>query len=105
MKRSEISRRPSKAKQAFDAEYAAVLPSVLARGCEFWAYANASEAEFVLAPLMCEGRQVGHHAAGRKVADANDPMNLRCLCDGHHRYVHAHSRWSREVGLMLSRIS
>lgn len=106
--RSAISRRPSKAKREFDAEYAAVLPSVLARGCEFGIYAN---------PCMkpdwapddwrrCEGRLRGHHAKGRKVPDANEPQNLRCLCERHHvQMVHGHSRWAREVGLMLSRIS
>ena len=107
MKRTALSRRPSKAKREFDAEYAAVLPSVLARGCEFRAYLFRStrippEKGFT---LQCSGPERGHHAKGRRARDANDPSNLRCLCDGHHQYVHAHGRWSREVGLMLSRVA
>lgn len=105
MKRSPITRRPSKAKRDFDAEYARELPRVLARGCEFHRY--AAEHGLGLAgewpPLTCRGRLIGHHAQGRRVADANAPEKLRCLCDGHHQFVHAHPRWSREVGLMLSR--
>lgn len=101
MKRTPITRRPSKAKQRFDAEYAAVLPSVLARGCEFQVYIDEPNGHYE----VCVGRLVGHHAKGRRAKDANDPRNLRCLCDHHHTYVHAHPRWARDVGLMLSRIS
>lgn len=108
MKRTAITRRPSKRKQAFDAEYAKVLPEVLARGCEFATYALPSDPNLnVIHPWdwACEGRQLGHHAKGRRVADANDPANLRCLCDKHHRFVHAHGDWSRAVGLMISRVA
>lgn len=106
MKRTAISRRPSKAKRDFDAEYAAVLPSVLARGCEFTHYAlRPEEPGPGLGYYTCRGGRRGHHAKGRRAKDANDPANLRCLCDFHHEYVHAHPRWAREVGLMLSRIS
>lgn len=123
MKRTAISRRPSKRKQAFDAEYAKVLPEVLARRCQFVSYVVASEARTIDGRLVlremggyyivdndgsierCAGRELGHHAKGRKAADANDPRNLRCLCVKHHDYVHAHSRFSRQVGLMVSRVS
>lgn len=108
MKRTQISRRPSKRKQAFDAEYAKVLPSVLARGCEFETYWRVSPPGIsvnMTIDLACDGPPRGHHAKGRSVAEANHPANLRCLCDKHHRYVHANSRWAREVGLMISRIS
>lgn len=121
MKRTPISSRPSKRKQAFDAEYAKVLPEVLGRGCEFVTYVLAFQRSLT-GPLeiwdggfcfvdsdgsieACSGPLIGHHAKGRRSVDANDPFNLRCLCDKHHRYVHANSRWSREVGLMISRIS
>lgn len=103
MKPTGISSRPSKAKRDFDAEYAAILPSVLARGCEFAAYVSLMPSGRVL--HACSGRLLGHHAKGRRAADANDPTHLRCLCQSHHDYVHANPRWSREVGLMLSRIS
>ena len=103
MKRTQMSRRPSKAKRDFDAEYAAVLPSVLARGCEFERYGSRTSPAWNCTP--CSGRLVGHHAKGRRSLDANSPLNLRCLCDAHHRYVHANGRWSREVGLMLSRVA
>lgn len=107
MRRTQISRRPSKRKQAFDAEYAKVLPGVLARGCEFDAYYDDSYAKpYGPYDLMrCRGPLRGHHAAGRQVRDANDPENLRCLCDQHHIVVHANPSWAREVGLMVSRIS
>jgi hypothetical protein len=107
LRRVPIKSTPSRRKRAFDAEYAAVLPSVLARGCEFRSYLFRStpippEKGYTLA---CQGRFRGHHAKGRRARDANDPENLRCLCDGHHDYVHDHPRWAREVGLMLSRTS
>ena len=109
MKRTQISRRPSKRKQAFDAEYAKVLPEVLARGCEFgtFVFRVAAASLGVVAPedQACSGRLRGHHAVGRQARDANDPANLRCLCDRHHRFVHDHPAWAREVGLMVSRIS
>ena len=35
---------------------------------------------------------------------AEDPL-AALNCDFHHRYVHANPRWSREVGLMLSRVA
>lgn len=95
MKRTQISRRPSKAKRDFDAEYAQLLPDLLARGCQFATYANVK--------TPCEGRLVGHHAKGRRAADAND--YLICLCSEHHTFVHANPRWSREVGLMISRVA
>jgi hypothetical protein len=104
VRKTAISSKPSKAKREFDAIYAAVLPSVLARGCEFETY---SQGRFPHAG--CSGRLVGHHAMGRDLRHpeiSNDPRNLRCLCDYHHHgVVHANPRWSREVGLMLSRIS
>lgn len=111
MKRTQISRRPSKRKQAFDAEYAAVLPSVLARGCEFVKYVITSE---VFGDGMeyppgynpqCRGRDTGHHAKGRRVRDANDPANLRCLCERHHAFVESQRAWAMQVGLLVSRIS
>ncbi len=105
MKRTQLSRRPSKAKRDFDAEYAAVLPSVLARGCEFEKYGFRVDMDLTLEEWECGGRDLGHHAKGRRAKDANAPENLRCLCDKHHRYVHANGRWSREVGLMLSRVA
>jgi hypothetical protein len=107
MKRTQMSRRPSKAKREFDAEYAAVLPSVLARGCEFTIYANPCMRPNWAADDWrgCVGPLRGHHAIGRDRAFANDPENLRCLCDLHHLMVHSHPRWSREVGLMLSRVA
>ena len=107
MKRTAISRRPSKAKRDFDAEYAAVLPRVLVRGCQFRIYASASENNFIVPEVdfQCSGRTLGHHAKGRRARDANELANLRCLCEKHHVYVHANSRWAREVGLMVSRIS
>lgn len=107
MKRTQISRRPSKKKRAFDAEYAEALPEVLARGCEFETYLVEASAWLYSEdnPMVCNGRLVGHHARGRRARDANDPENLRCLCRKHHEYVHAHPRWAMEVGLMVSRIS
>lgn len=108
MKRVPIKSTPSKRKRDFDAEYAAVLPSVLARGCQFASYALPSDPNAnVIFPKdwACQGRLRGHHAKGRTARDANEPWNLRCLCDYHHVLVHAHPRWAREVGLMLSRTS
>jgi len=107
VRRTALSSRPSKAKRDFDAEYAAVLPSVLIRGCQFKIYAMASTNDLVIpeADFQCAGRTLGHHAKGRRARDANDLANLRCLCTKHHDYVHAHPRWAREVGLMVSRIS
>ena len=96
MKRTAISRAPSARKKAFDAEYASLLPAVLARGCEFEAYINDAD-------LTHSGRLVGHHAKGRQVADANE--HLICLCDKHHKFVHAHPLWARSTGLMISRTS
>jgi hypothetical protein len=109
VRRTAITRRPSKAKRDFDAEYAAMLPEVLARGCEFTLYVMAASmvaGEVVLDGVPpCSQRDVGHHAKGRRARDANDPKNLICLCTAHHDYVHAHPRWARSVDLMLSRIS
>jgi hypothetical protein len=93
MKRTAISRKPSARKKAFDAEYAKLLPEVLARGCEFGAHVDDT--------VTCEGRLVGHHAKGRRVADAND--YLICLCTKHHDFVHSHPQWARTNGLMLTR--
>jgi hypothetical protein len=98
MKRTQMSRRPSKAKRDFDAEYAAVLPGILSHGCQFERY---SQGHFPHAG--CSGRLVGHHLKGRRVANAND--YVLCLCDYHHTIVHQNPRWSREVGLMLSRVA
>jgi len=95
MKRTAISRAPSARKKAFDAEYASLLPGVLARGCEFGKYIDDT--------VSCQGRLVGHHAKGRKVRDANE--HLICLCDWHHKFVHAHPAWARTNGLMLTRTS
>jgi hypothetical protein len=111
MKRTAISSRPSKAKRDFDAEYAKVLPTVLARGCQFKIYVLAAEHYAAIMPVLsdaifqCDGRLLGHHAKGRRARDANLLSNLRCLCTKHHDYVHAHPRWAREVGLMVSRTS
>lgn len=103
MKRTPISRRPSARKQAFDAEYAALLPGVLKRGCEFSSHASADHFPGWAWPgwRICDGRRVGHHAKGRRVRDAND--HVICLCDKHHKIVHDHPEWARRVGLMLSR--
>jgi hypothetical protein len=107
MKRTPLSRRPSQRKQAFDAEYAALLPCVLANGCQFAAYAIRGTLITNQTPKgpfpPCSGRLVGHHAKGRKAVDAND--HLICLCSEHHTFVHANPRWAREVSLMLSRTS
>lgn len=106
LRRTEFKRKPSKRKQAFDAEYAALLPGVLKRGCEFRDYTAIifDYPEPAWAPTgwrICDGRRVGHHAKGRRVADAND--HLICLCDKHHKMVHDHPQWAREVRLMLTR--
>ena len=113
MKRTQISRRPTQHKLEFDADYAAVLPSVLLRGCEFVKYVIVAKVFIDQEPdcipkgynPVCSGPLRGHHARGRRVKDANDPENLRCLCDQHHAFVHANPRWSREVGLMISRVA
>jgi hypothetical protein len=105
MKRVPIKSTPTKRKRDFDAAYASLLPGVLARGCEFPIYANPCLPPNEVAPewRTCYGRLVGHPAKGRQARDAND--YVLCLCDKHHRFVHANPRWARSVGLMLSRTS
>jgi hypothetical protein len=107
VKRTRISRRPSKSKLEFELELDAVRDAVITRGCEFVDYAFPC-----LLPESipddwpkCGGYLLVHHAKGRAVKDANDPVNLRCLCDRHHRFVHGNSQWAREAGLMVSRLT
>jgi hypothetical protein len=109
MRKVPIKSTPSKRKRDFDAVYASILPSILARGCEFKVYATNAEDIFIVPEpdFQCSGRIRGHHAKGRNLKtpwESNAPENLRCLCDHHHTYVHAHPRWARQVGLMISRI-
>lgn len=107
MQRVPIKSTPTRRKRIFDAMYARILPSVLARDCEFETYAWGSTLPTPFEEIKdCQGRLRGHHARGRDLNHpeiSNAPENLRCLCERHHTYVHAHPRWARAVGLMLSR--
>ncbi|HVE28308.1 MAG TPA: hypothetical protein VNC22_23030 [Sporichthya sp.] len=109
MERVPIKSTPTRRKRIFDEMYARILPSVLARGCEFEVHAWGNLVPVPYAEIRdCRGRLVGHHARGRNLNHpeiSNDPANLRCLCDRHHKFVHDHPRWAREVGLMLTRHS
>ena len=81
-------------------QLAEVRPRVLARGCEFSAYVPMPNFGWP----RCRGPLVVHHAAGRKLQDANHEDNLRCLCSAHHDYVTAHGKWAISVGLSISRL-
>lgn len=105
MKRTQIKRGPSQRLRNFQKELDAVTPQILERGCEFGRYADRkAEPPEIPNVWLCAGHLVVHHAKGRRVRGANEPANLRCLCDRHHVFAHNHSEWAREVGLMLSRI-
>lgn len=92
MKRTAISPISDKRKR-FLKELEAIRPEILARGCEY--AKNGGTA------TPCRGILVVHHKGGRWRKDSNAPHMLACLCDGHHRHVHAHPEWARRSGYLV----
>jgi hypothetical protein len=43
-----------------------------------------------------------HHRRLRSQGGRDDPANGVALCTGCHNLVHAHPRWARDVGLIVS---
>lgn len=77
-------RRKSKAKEAFDAEYALAREQVLRR--DEWC-------------KIC-GRQAGHvhHIRPRSMGGKNDLDNLVLLCNLCHTRVHENVSWAKQEG-------
>jgi hypothetical protein len=87
MRRSALSRRPTRRKVAYEAELALKRPVVLSRGC--W---------------MCsEPATVVHHRKLRAQGGTNDWANLLPLCWWHHEAVHRQPAIAHSAGLIVLR--
>lgn len=121
MKRSWITKKPTKRKVDFDAELDAMRPIIEARSkgkCEadriVLAYVLASEEDpDDLHDAMISYREVGcwkrasevHHRKYRRRGGTNSEDNLAHLCLAHHAWAHRHGgfgRFGNLVGLALS---
>jgi 5-methylcytosine-specific restriction endonuclease McrA len=91
VKRTPIKRISDKRRKA-NAELDALRPEILARGCEYARNGGG------LVP--CRGALVAHHVLPRSHGGKHTRENLMCLCDGHHKHVHAHPEWARRAGYL-----
>jgi hypothetical protein len=87
MRRSALSRRPTRRKVAYEAELALKRPVVLSRGC--W---------------MCPARAtVVHHRKLRSQGGGNEWANLLPLCYWHHDAIHRQPAIAHAAGLIVAR--
>lgn len=92
MKRTPM-RQISDKRKAYNKELDALRPEILQRGCEY--AKNGGTA------TPCRGPLVAHHTLPRSHGGKNTRSNLMCLCDAHHRHVHAHPEWARSAGYLV----
>lgn len=96
LKRTEMSRKPTKKKTAYEAELDALTPDLVLRSrgvCE----ANV--------PKVCTGNATHRHhrKLGRGKGTQDSIEALMHLCDDCHDYCHLHRTWAREMGFIIRR--